>query len=205
MPHPSPPQKPSSRFSSLNVFKLRPGPLDPDAAPPPPPKDLSPLYNRSFFSRSAVSLAPSPSPDSSLPATPSACLEFGKRSHIPRAAAASPVPSASSFRSHARARGDYLVAPSMDGSTDSSGSSPPIPSVNGATPAMKPKKGVFKLAGLAKRNRSKKDLSDTASASGSVSRSTSLCDQDSTPANPDADDGITLPWNFQHHIHVDEG
>ena len=223
MPHPPQNQKPTSRFSSLSVFRLKPGPPSPaavdrtDAAPPPPPKDPSPFYNRSFFSRSAASLAPSLSPDSASPATPfpSACLEFGKRSNIPlaspngRAAAASPVPSASggSLRSQARAGGDFLAAPSMDGSTDSSGSCPnPNPGVyllNGAnsssypTTPGKPKKGVFRLAGLAKRNRSKKDLSDTASASGSVSRSTSVGDQDSALAKPDGDEGITMPWNFQ--------
>ena len=204
----NPPQKPSSRFSTLNVFKLRPGASPAiftahrsppaDAAPPPPPKDASPFYNRSFFSRSAASLVPSLSP-----ATPS---EFGI-SHSPlaangRAAAPSPAPSASgrSLRSLGRVGGDYLASPSMEGSTDSSGSSS-MYRLHGASssayamnqPAIKPKKGVFRLAGLAKRNRSRKDLSDTASASDSVSRSTSVNEHEKA----EGDEGITLPWNFQ--------
>ncbi|KAF8549827.1 hypothetical protein OG21DRAFT_537748 [Imleria badia] len=231
MPYLNPPQngvKPSSRFSSLNVFKLK----STDAAPPPPPKDYasslnappSAFYNKSLFSRSAASLVPSLSPQStSGPATPStpyppfpsAGLEFGKRSNnnFPsangRAAAPSPVPSASggSLRSFGRGGGDYLISPSMDGSTDSGGSCPVAnPNidtflVNGT----KPKKSVFKLANLAKRNRSKKDLSDTVSVSGSVSRSVSVSEQDSAPGTAEGDEGISMPWNFQHNIHVDEG
>ncbi|KAH0834100.1 hypothetical protein J3R83DRAFT_11388 [Lanmaoa asiatica] len=72
-------------------------------------------------------------------------------------------------------------------------------------PGAKPKKGVFKLASLAKRNRSRKDLSDTASASGSVSRSTSVSEHGDAPGKARGDEGISLPWNFQHNIHVDEG
>lgn len=236
MPYLNPPQKPSSRFSALNVFKLKSAGLSrslvcvfvftslSDAAPPLPPKDASlvpPLYNRSLFSRSAASLVPSLSPEStSGPATPSSAgLEFGKRQHnFPttngRAAAPSPVPSASggSLRSFGRPGGDYLTSPSMDGSTDSSGSCP-VPSYNpnanldnfllnsagsptgqATTAGMKPKKSVFKLASLAKRNRSKKDLSDAASASGSASRSTSVSEYE---APSDGDEGISSPWNFQ--------
>ncbi|KAN0079874.1 hypothetical protein V8E55_009440, partial [Tylopilus felleus] len=245
----NPPQngvKPSSRFSTLNVFKLKPGSAN-DAAPPPPPKDpvyasspnpsinppSSTFYNKSFFSRSAVSLVPSLSPESiSGPATPaspyppipSAGFDFGKRPNgfFPgtngRAAAGSPVPSASggSLKSFGRGGGDYLPSPSMDG-TDSSGSCP-NPNVNldmyllnsaksssyavgQTTSSMKPKKTVFKLASLAKKNRSKKDLSDAASVAGSISRSVSEQETDRL----EGDEGVSLPWNFQHNIHVDEG
>jgi hypothetical protein len=207
--------KPSSRFSTLNVFKLKPLPLSahapsdrpPDAPPPPPPKDpgLNPprsaFYNKAFFSRSATSLAPSLSPESLSPASPMPS-EFGKRQHNGRAAAASPAPSASG-----RSLGDCLASPSMEGSTDSSGSCPNTNGMyllHGASSssyamgqATKPKKGVFRLAGLAKRNRSRKDLSDTASASVSVSGSTSVSEQESPSGNPEGDQGITLPWNFQ--------
>ncbi|KAG9310939.1 hypothetical protein JVU11DRAFT_8813 [Chiua virens] len=263
--------KPASRFSTLNVFKLKsgsnPGPLGlylnyflsgqpvslfVDPAPPLPPKDStyasSPLpslnpppsafYNKPFFSRSATSLAPSLSPASysgpvtpasPLPPMPNAALDFGKRSNNGlavngRAAAPSPVPSASggSLRSVARSGTDHLTSPSVDGSTDSSGSCPNATGVNtnlgmyllnGASASTytmsqttkKPKKGVFKLASLAKRNRSRKDLSDTASTAGSVSRSTSVGEHDDGSGKVDDDEGISLPWNFQHNIHVDEG
>lgn len=156
---------------------------------------------------------------------PSASFEFGKRSNAlasvsGRAAAASPAPSASggSLSSFGRGGGDYLPSPSMDGSTDSSGSCPnasPNPSANlgvyilsGANSSsytmdqptaagVKPKKGLFKLANLAKRNRSRKDLSDTASASGSVSRCVSVSEHEDAPGNAEGDDGISSPWNFQ--------
>lgn len=212
--------------------------LSVDVAPPPPPKDLTPspslnpppsmFYSRPFFSRSATSLSPSLSPESIGPATPSspypfmpaACLEFGKRSNGALGngngwtPAASPAPSASgsSFRSISRGGRDYLPSPSMDGSTDSGGSSCPnanlgIYKLNGAsasssavsqatTSSVKRKKSVFKLANLAKRNRSKKDLSDTASAS-SASRTASFSEHEAAPGRTEGDEGITLPWNFQ--------
>ncbi|KAF8440006.1 hypothetical protein L210DRAFT_2194947 [Boletus edulis BED1] len=251
MPYLNPPQngvKPPSRFSSLNVFKLKS-----DAAPPLPPKDsayasspnpsLSPptpaFYNRSLFSRSASSLVPSLSPDSiSGPATPStpylpipsAGLEFGKRSNTlvtlsARTAASSPAPSASggSLKSLGRGGGDYLPSPSMDGSTDSSSSCPNVNYnananfdmylLNGAnsstytmgqatTASVKSKKNVFNLVSLAKRNKSKKDLSDTASA---FSGTASVNEQEGASGKVEGDDGISSPWNFQHNIHVDEG
>ncbi|KAG8215491.1 hypothetical protein J3R82DRAFT_9124 [Butyriboletus roseoflavus] len=232
MPYLNPPQsgaKPSSRFSTLNVFKLKPGsasgslgvsliyflpeprmrsPLSADAVPPPPPKDstyassLNPrpstFYNKSLFSRSAASLSTSLSPESNsgpatpstpYPSMPSAYFEFGKPPNSAlgsangRATAASPVPSASggSLRSFGRGGADYLPSPSVDGSTDSSGSCPNASSnpnlgvyilndansssytlgqaTTATTASVKPKKGVFKLANLARRNRSRKDLS----------------------------------------------
>lgn len=220
-----------------------------DVAPPPPPKDssytsspnpsLNPppsmFYNKSFFSRSATSLSPSLSPDTnSGPATPSSPyppmssigFEFGKRSNSAlgsasgRAAAASPVPSASggSLNSVSRGGRDYLPSPSMEGSTDSSGSCPNTSSnpnanlgiylLNGAnssssavgqatTSSVKPKKSVFKLTSLGKRNRSRKNLSDTASASGSVSRTASLSEHEGAPEKAEGDEGISSPWNFQ--------
>lgn len=165
-----------------------------------PPR--SAFYNKAFFSRSATSLATSLSPESLSPASPMPS-EFGRRPNNGRAAAASPVPSASG-RS---LRGDYLVSPSMEGSTDSSGSCPNANGMyllHGASSssyamgqATKPKKGVFKLASLAKRNRSRKDLSETASASASGSRSTSVSEQEGAPGNVEGDQGITMPWNFQ--------
>ncbi|KAF8125649.1 hypothetical protein EV363DRAFT_1402400 [Boletus edulis] len=213
MPYLNPPQngvKPPSRFSSLNVFKLKS-----DAAPPLPPKDsayasspnpsLSPptpaFYNRSLFSRSASSLVPSLSPDSiSGPATPStpylpipsAGLEFGKRSNTlvtlsARTAASSPAPSASggSLKSLGRGGGDYL--PSS------------CPNVNYNANA---NFDMYLLNCLAKRNKSKKDLSDTASA---FSRTASVNEQEGASGKVEGDDGISSPWNFQHNIHVDEG
>lgn len=72
-----------------------------------------------------------------------------------------------------------------------------------SVPSVKPKKGVFKLANLARRNRSRKDLSDTASAAGSVSRSTSVSEHEGAPGKPEGDEGITLPWNFQVSISSD--
>ncbi|KAG6377719.1 hypothetical protein JVT61DRAFT_14490 [Boletus reticuloceps] len=263
MPYLNPPQngvKPPSRFSSLNVFKLKSGVCPSyffssceqlmrsfrpaDAAPPPPPKDsayasspnpsLSPptpaFYNRSLFSLPESISGPATPSTPYLP-IPSAGLEFGKRSNTAlvtlsaRTAASSPAPSASggSLKSLGRGGGDYLPSPSMDGSTDSSGSCPNVNFnananfdmylLNGAnsstytmgqatTASVKSKKNVFNLVSLAKRNKSKKDLSDTASA---FSRSASVNDQEGASGKVEGDDGISSPWNFQHNIHVDEG
>ena len=159
---------------------------------------------------------------------PSTSFEFGKRSNSAhgnangRAATGSPSPSASgnSLKSVSRGGRDYLPSPSMDGSTDSSGSCPNVNAnlgiylLSGAssslsavgqptTPSVKPKKSVFKLSTLAKRNRSRKDLSDTASASGSVSRSTSVSEHEGTPEKAEGDEGITVPWNFQVGVSSD--
>lgn len=59
---------------------------------------------------------------------------------------------------------------------------------------LRPKKSIFKLSSLGKRNKSRRDLSESAS--------TSECDES---GKDEGDDGISRPWNFQHHIHVDEG
>ncbi|OAX34386.1 hypothetical protein K503DRAFT_446266 [Rhizopogon vinicolor AM-OR11-026] len=53
--------------------------------------------------------------------------------------------------------------------------------------AMKPKRSIFKFSTLSKRmNRSARNLLDLDS-------------------EPQEDDGISLPWNLQHEIHVEEG
>lgn len=154
------------------------------------------MYNRTFFSRSAASLA---SPESaSGPATPpspfmpNVLAELGKRSNN------------GSLRSFNRGR-DYLPSPSVD--TDSSGSCPNHLGVYLSSNAssssytlgqetissVKPKKSVFKLANLTKRNKSKKDLSDVASSSGSVGRTASVTESEQA----EGDEGISMPWNFQ--------
>lgn len=188
--------KSSSRFHSLNVFKLKSS--GSTSAPPLPPKDS--LYNKSLFSRSAVSLSPSLSSGPATPATPflNAGFEFGRRTSpngwgTPSPSAVFPSASAST---------------SVDG-TDSSGSCPnpnrgiyQLSDANASSYTMgqastsgtKSKKGVFKLANLAKRNKSKKDLSDTTSASGSTIWSTG--EREDSPGN-EGDEGVSLPWNFQ--------
>lgn len=118
---------------------------------------------------------------------------------------ASPVPSGSgvSLRS-VSGGGEHVATPSVDGSTDSSGSFPPNPNpyTFGVLAAQhtdinampKSKKSLFKLSSLGKRNKSRRDLSESASAS-----------EFEESGREEGDEGISKPWNFQHHIHVDEG
>ncbi|KAL4077737.1 hypothetical protein J3A83DRAFT_1651036 [Scleroderma citrinum] len=231
--------KPSSRFASLRMFKLKPGSGSSDSAslpPPPPPKDnvylsspssLNPPsapYSKSIFSRSFSSLSPSSIRDPSqgqpvspqtgpgTPLTPSSSAgpdsargqtsaASGSYSGVlGRGMTVSPVPSGSGVSVRSVSGGG---APSVDGSTDSSGSFPQNsnPYAFGAPPAqyldsgtLRPKKSIFKLSSLGKRNKSRKDLSESAN--------TSECEES---GKEEGDDGISRPWNFQHHIHVDEG
>ncbi|KAG6333865.1 hypothetical protein ID866_5228 [Astraeus odoratus] len=235
--------KPTSRFASLRVFKLKPGSGSTDSQlipPPPPPKDnthatspnpaLNPpsaFYSKSLFSRSAVSLSPSvgraPSQGQSTgtdsgPATPLTPGSLGgpeiarlqgsyayAGSHggvLGRGMTASPVPSGSGISlSSVNGGGEHATSLSADGSTDSSGSLPtnPNPYALGAFPSQhtewsstKRKKSLFKLSSLGKKNKSRRDLSESASE----------CEES---GREEGDEGISKPWNFQHHIHVDEG
>ncbi|KIK92280.1 hypothetical protein PAXRUDRAFT_584837 [Paxillus rubicundulus Ve08.2h10] len=254
---------PSSRFSTLKVFKLRSGSASGSSdspPPPPPPKDpayapspnpsLSPppaFYNKSLFSRSAASLSPSLSPESNsgpvTPLTPYSTIGIGSDITLEcgkgpasgrgcvngRGTTASPVPSASgaSLRSvsggaSSGGGGEHLASPSVDGSTDSGGcylnpnpeANLGMHSIGGAdsTPysmgqastngKIKPKKSIFKFSTLGKRN--KRDLSDGSGVSGSASRSASINESEDGAVQREGDQGITRPWNFQHHIHVDE-
>ncbi|KAL4065516.1 hypothetical protein V8B97DRAFT_1875356, partial [Scleroderma yunnanense] len=229
--------KPSSRFASLRMFKLKPGSgSSASLPPPPPPKDnvylsspssLNPPsapYSKSIFSRSFSSLSPSSIRDPSqgqpvspqtgpgTPLTPSSSAgpdsargqtsaASGSYSGVlGRGMTVSPVPSGSGVSVRSVSGGG---APSVDGSTDSSGSFPQNsnPYAFGAPPAqyldsgtLRPKKSIFKLSSLGKRNKSRKDLSESAN--------TSECEES---GKEEGDDGISRPWNFQHHIHVDEG
>ncbi|KAF8836058.1 hypothetical protein BDN67DRAFT_364133 [Paxillus ammoniavirescens] len=155
----------------------------------------------------------------------------GRGSVNGRGTTASPVPSASgaSLRSvsggaSSGGGGEHLASPSVDGSTDSGGCYPnPNPNANlgmysmGGTDSspysmgqastngtIKPKKSIFKFSSLGKRNKSRRDLSDGSGVSGSVSRSASINECENGATQQEGDQGITSPWNFQHHIHVDE-
>ncbi|KAI6037980.1 hypothetical protein EDC04DRAFT_2070574 [Pisolithus marmoratus] len=195
------PNKLSSRLASLRMFKPKSGSTSSDSStlpPPPPPKDTvynissnspsnppSAFYAKSLFSRSVSSLSPSLSrapsqgqplsPDSN-PATPLTAGSFGVPQHgstgtqvavLGRGMTASPVPS---------------------------GSGVSLRSVSGDMNATKSKKALFKLSSLGKRNKSRRDLSESASTS-----------EYEGSGKEEGDEGISMPWNFQHHIHVDEG
>ncbi|KAI6022915.1 hypothetical protein BKA83DRAFT_4270702 [Pisolithus microcarpus] len=209
----------SARLHSLDASHTPPKTDSPSLPPPPPPKDNaystssnflsnppSALYTKSLFSRSVNSLshslgrAPSQgqplSPDSN-PITPLTTGSFGAPQHgstgsqtgiLGRGMTASPVPSGSGVSlNSANGGGEYVATPSMDGSTDSSDMN-----------ATKRKKPLFKLSSLGLKNKSRRDLSETAS----MSTSTSEYEES---GKEEGDEGISVPWNFQHHIHVDEG
>lgn len=84
--------------------------------------------------------------------------------------------------------------PSLPTTPDYNRASPEsAPSVRSFGPAMsieseKSKRNIFKFSSIAKRNKSTKNLIET-----------------EVPQPPQEDEGISGPWNFQHHIHVDEG
>lgn len=86
------------------------------------------------------------------------------------------------------------LLPSLPTTPDCNRASPEsAPSVRSFGPAMsieseKSKRNIFKFSSIAKRNRSTKNLIET-----------------EIPQPPQEDEGISGPWNFQHHIHVDEG
>ncbi|KIK25231.1 hypothetical protein PISMIDRAFT_356591 [Pisolithus microcarpus 441] len=192
----------SARLHSLDASHTPPKTDSPSLPPPPPPKDNaystssnflsnppSALYTKSLFSRSVNSLshslgrAPSQgqplSPDSN-PITPLTTGSFGAPQHgstgsqtgiLGRGMTASPVPS---------------------------GSGVSLNSANGDMNATKRKKPLFKLSSLGLKNKSRRDLSETAS----MSTSTSEYEES---GKEEGDEGISVPWNFQHHIHVDEG
>ncbi|KAF9221751.1 hypothetical protein BS17DRAFT_242019 [Gyrodon lividus] len=128
-----------------------------------------------------------------------------------------------------RGGGEHVLSPSVDGSTDSGGSYPTNPnhdpnpnanlgmySLGGAdsssctmgqasrTGTIKPKKSIFKFSSLGKRNKPGRDLPDGLGVSGSVSRSASISECEDGAGKEEGDEGISMPWNFQHHIHVDE-
>ncbi|KAI6167619.1 hypothetical protein EDD17DRAFT_853155 [Pisolithus thermaeus] len=209
----------SSRLASLRMFKPRSASGSTDSSllpPPPPPKDNaystspnslsnppSALYTKSLFSRSVNSLshslgrAPSQgqplSPDSN-PITPLTTGSSGAPQHGPngsqtgilgRGMTASPVPSGSGVSLHSASGGGEYA--SVDGSTDSSDMN-----------ATKHKKSLFKLSSLGLKNKSRRDVSETAS----MSTSTSEFEES---GKEEGDEGISMPWNFQHNIHVDEG
>ncbi|KAG1732620.1 uncharacterized protein EDB91DRAFT_1151105 [Suillus paluster] len=90
--------------------------------------------------------------------------------------------------------------PSTPVTTDCSRASPvssqSAPSVRSFAPStsvesdggLKPKRNIFKFSSMGKRlNRSTRNLVEL------------------DPAEPQEDEGISTPWNFQHNIHVDEG
>ncbi|KIN95172.1 hypothetical protein M404DRAFT_331637 [Pisolithus tinctorius Marx 270] len=110
---------------------------------------------------------------------------------------ASPVPSGSgvSLRS-VSGGGEHVATPSVDRSTGSSGSFPPNPNpyTFGVLAAQytdinampKSTKSLFKLSSLGKRNKTRRDLSESASAS-----------EFEESGREEGDEGISKPWNFQ--------
>ncbi|KAG2143980.1 hypothetical protein BD769DRAFT_1001206 [Suillus cothurnatus] len=86
------------------------------------------------------------------------------------------------------------VLPSLPTTPDYNRASPEsTPSVRSFGPAMsieseKSKRNIFKFSSMGKRNKSTRNLIET-----------------EDPEPPQEDEGISSPWNFQHHIHVDEG
>ncbi|KAG2151033.1 uncharacterized protein EDB93DRAFT_318012 [Suillus bovinus] len=86
------------------------------------------------------------------------------------------------------------LLPSLPTTPDYNRASPEsAPSVRSFGPAMsieseKSKRSLFKFSSMGKRNRSTRNLMET-----------------EDPEPPQEDESISRPWNFQHHIHVDEG
>ncbi|KAI6126307.1 hypothetical protein EDD16DRAFT_313517 [Pisolithus croceorrhizus] len=219
--------KPRSASGSTDSSLLPPPPPPKDNAYSTSPNSLSnppsALYTKSLFSRSVNSLshslgrAPSQgqplSPDSN-PITPLTTGSSGAPQHGPngsqtgilgRGMTASPVPSGSGVSLHSASGGGEYA--SVDGSTDSSGSFPPNPNPytcgisaikHTDMNATKHKKSLFKLSSLGLKNKSRRDVSETAS----MSTSTSEFEES---GKEEGDEGISMPWNFQHNIHVDEG
>ena len=198
LPPPPPPKD--------NVYASSPSSLNPPSA----------IYSKSIFSRSFSSLSPSSnrdphqgqpaSPDvgAGTPITPASSAgpdsTRGTGSHngvLGRGMTSSPVPSGSgvSLRS-VSGGGEHVTTTSLDGgSTDSSGSFPANSNPYMCGPSMghyldastlRPKKSIFKLSSLGKRNKSRRDLSESAS--------TSECEES---GKDEGDDGISRPWNFQ--------
>ncbi|KAF8644002.1 hypothetical protein AX16_008719 [Volvariella volvacea WC 439] len=177
-PSPSQTSK-SSRFSTLKVFKFQP--KDKGTKPPPlPPKDTNNYYlnpNKSF-----ASLVPVPD---SVPSSPLPTQQVYRNPYPPSITSVTmnmnPNQSSISLVSTAPSAKSSILPPSE---------APHGASASGSGGSAKKEKGLsfFKFG---KR--------------GSKASSTKSPVDDSRPPTPTDDENISMPWNFQHNIHVDEG
>ncbi|KAH8084858.1 hypothetical protein BXZ70DRAFT_563337 [Cristinia sonorae] len=158
----SPSGRQTSRFSSLNVFKIA---GSSSKAPPPPPKDPYYLPNHSLVS---LSTTVAPQETQSQPITPI----YSRYA----ASARSPSPSPSYSTSHHAPSTSTLLSPP--------------PATNGAlSPDSAGSKRGFRLPSFTRRPKTPKSAKS----------------EPVVPPSPAEDPSISMPWNFQHNIHVDEG
>ncbi|THH02628.1 hypothetical protein EW145_g6725 [Phellinidium pouzarii] len=170
--------KSSSRFSTLNVF----GKFSASPKPPrPPPKDQ--WYRQG--SKSTVSLAPSH-------ALSTHAASIASSSHdtlqIP------PTPISIASRSHYNL--SRTTSPASTRSRATAGST--------ATPRTSETGSFFSKLSNSFGKRPKLFLRSNASRT-TLSPVDNVSDDGVLVSSQDADDDISTPWNFQHHLHVDEG
>ena len=108
-----------------------------------------------------------------------------------RGITSSPGPSGLGVSLRSVSGGEHDTSPSVDGGSTDSSASLPINSnlywcgyLESST--LRRKNSIFKLSSLGKRNKSRKDVSE--------SSYTSECDES---GKDNGDDGISRPWNFQ--------
>ncbi|KAI0339085.1 hypothetical protein BDW22DRAFT_634839 [Trametopsis cervina] len=170
--------KQNSRFSTLKVFKFGNVTQKP---PPPPPKDPYYLPNHSLASLNQ-SLSPERSPP--LPMQPITPLSATPSTSGYASSARSPSPSSSYMLNYAPS----LAASRTTLAPSSSSMLSPDPAEPGTS-----RKGFFKFGSLGKRPKTPKSAA-----------STSFAPPPEPHADPAEDPSISLPWNFQHNVHVDE-
>ncbi|KAF8901034.1 hypothetical protein CPB84DRAFT_1847015 [Gymnopilus junonius] len=173
----------SSSSSRFNPFRFKEKP------PPLPPKD--PVYQQ----RSPPPTATDDPRVSLLDSPLSPSIQYAIR----RANSPSPSPlfAAESIRSMSRSSPELLPVKSIE---------PSIADTTRQTTASKKDKA---LAFLKFPKRSPRSPPSTATGTSSSASSVivigSASAEEPDPPPPQEDDGISLPWNFQHNIHVDEG
>ncbi|KAH9476995.1 Serine/threonine-protein kinase pakC [Psilocybe cubensis] len=151
--------------------------------PPLPPKD--PIYQlRNTQNASRASLVP----DSPLPASPSVQYAI-RRANSPLLESMSVMNQSSSNVSNINGSTPDLLSP-QDGASQS----------RNTTPAPT-KKAPLAFLKFTKKNSPK---SPPPQAPDTPILVIAPADEPDPPP-PQEDDGISMPWNFQHHIHVDEG